>query len=75
MTTCILLTNHDSVTLFSKSSGHKGKGLFPYSEFYSIDLCVYHYTRLHCLDYCCFIVNLKFGTMNSPTLCLFSRFL
>lgn len=52
MTTCIFLTNHDSIKLFSKSSEHKGKGLLPYSEFYFIDLYVYHYTRLHCLDYC-----------------------
>ena len=54
---CLFLIKCNTITLYSKSSEHKGKGLFLYSEFYSIVLYFYHYTRLHYIDYCHFIVN------------------
>lgn len=49
---CLFVIKCNTITLFSKSSEHKGKGLFLYSKSYSVVLYFYHYTRLHYINYC-----------------------
>lgn len=36
-------------------------GVFLNSLFWSIDLCVYPFANLYCLNFCTFVANLKIG--------------
>uniref|UniRef100_M3YHA3 Uncharacterized protein n=1 Tax=Mustela putorius furo TaxID=9669 RepID=M3YHA3_MUSPF len=54
-----------------KKKDHKCKGFFLDSQTSSIKLYVCPYARLHCFDYCSFVVSFENGKCESSSFVLF----
>ena len=56
-----------SIIFCQRSVGYISVDLFLGSLFCAVDLFVYSFTNIHCLDYCTFTVSLELGSVIPPT--------